>query len=92
MFLIPLINVMAQAVAALLIFVVGYIVLLLCAIAGLIIANLIYRAARLSWSYVMARRASSGAQPAKIAEIAHMHFPKDDILNHRVVLVRRSSL
>lgn len=92
MFLIPLINVIAQAVAALVIFVVGYLLLLLCTIAGVAIANLMYRAARLFWSYWIARRASTEAGHANIAETADRHFPQEDILSHRVVLVRRSSL
>jgi len=67
-------------------------VLLLCAIAGLVMANLMYRAAGLFGSYVVARRASTDAVSGKVAGAAHAHFPLDDILNHRVVLVRRPSL
>jgi hypothetical protein len=57
MFLLPLINILAQSIAALVIFVAGYLALLLCVIAGVVIAHLIYKGSRLFWSHVVAPHA-----------------------------------
>jgi hypothetical protein len=52
MFLLPLINILAQSLAALVIFVAGYLALLLCVIAGVVLVHLIYKGGRLFWSHV----------------------------------------
>jgi hypothetical protein len=92
MFLIPLINVIAQAVAALVIFVVGYLLLLLCAIAGLAIAHLMYKAARLTWSYAAARYTSSRPAQPKDAELVQRIPCQAEIIRQHLVPIRRSSL
>jgi hypothetical protein len=53
MFLLPLINILAQSLAALVIFVAGYLALLLCVIAGVVLVHLIYKGGRLFWSHVV---------------------------------------
>lgn len=92
MFLFPLINILAQSFAALLIFVVGYLLLLLCAIGGLVIAHLIYKGARVVWSYVEARRASTDAGDANVAETAQRIPCQAEISRQHLVPIRRSSL
>jgi len=57
MIFLSLLNTLAQSIAALLIFVLGYVVLLLSVIAGLVIADLIYKGARLIWFHAKARSA-----------------------------------
>lgn len=95
----PLVYNLILALAALLIFVFGYLVLLICAIAGIMFANLIYKCARFTWAQVKARRASVGVAAAKSAAAARIDFLRRTFLpaprregNHRFVLVRKSSL
>lgn len=92
MVFIYLINNLAAPLAALLIFVVGYLVLILSVIAGLVLANLIYSGARLLWSRVMARRASRRAVPAKGAGAARRALSQGDIAGPHFVVARRSHL
>jgi hypothetical protein len=90
MILFSLINVLAQSIAALLIFLVGYLALLICAIAGLAIADLIYRAARLLWSRTKARPARAHAVSAKAAGAAQMVLCQAEIIRPQVTPVRRT--
>ena len=53
-------NMLAQTIAALMIFVVGYLALLLSAIILLVTAVLLCKSARLLWSYVMRTLAPAG--------------------------------
>ena len=89
MFLLPLMNILAQSLAALVIFVVGYLLLLVCVIAGLVVTHLIYKGARLFWSHVVARTASAHAATSGVAETADAHFPQNDILLAPPALNRR---
>jgi hypothetical protein len=59
-------NVLLSSIAAIVIFVVGYLALLLCAIAGLVLANLIYKAARFFWSHVFSTAVSTNGVSAKV--------------------------
>ena len=63
-----LLNILAQTIAALLIFVVGYLALLFSALAGLVLALLLYKASRLLWRYASAHAASRALFFARIAE------------------------
>jgi hypothetical protein len=92
MFLLSLVDTLARTIATLLILVIGYLALLLCAIVGIVIANLIHKSARFTWSQLTGRRATTGVAPAKSAGAARIHFPQHNFLNHRFVLVRKSSL
>lgn len=89
MFFLSIFNSLVQTFAALVIFVAGYLALLLCAIAGILIGHLIYRAARLIWIHVVVRYASTHAVTAKIAQTADAHFPPNDILLAPPALNRR---
>lgn len=63
----PLLNILAQTIAALLIFVIGYLALLFSALAGMVLAFAAYKGSRLLWSRAMARAASAAPGPARAA-------------------------
>ena len=83
---------LAQTFAALVIFIAGYLALLLCAVVGIVIAHFLYKGARLAWSYVVARYASTDAVRARLAAAARMAWSQAGILSHHVATARRSSL
>jgi len=99
MFISSTIGALVQAVAALLIFIVGYLALLLCAVAGIVIAHFLYKGARLFSPYVVASYASTDAVRAKLAAAARMAWSQAGILlaprhegSHHIATARRSSL
>ena len=99
MFLFSLFTTLAQTFAALVIFIAGYLALLLCAVTSIVIAHLFYRGARLFWSHVVARYASTDSVLAKVAGAARMVLSQAGILlaprhegSHDVAAARRSSL
>jgi len=92
MILFSLINVMAQSIAALLIFFVGYLTLILCVLAGLAIASLIYASARFCWSLVVAGYAATEAVPARFASGAHMILCQAEIIREQAVPARSTDL
>jgi hypothetical protein len=98
MFLLSLFNTLAQTFAALVIFIAGYLALLLCAVAGIVLAHLIYKGARLLWSHVDTLHGSFDSVLPKVAGAARMVLSHAGILlpprhegSNRVVLARRSS-
>jgi hypothetical protein len=60
-----LLNILAQTLAALVIFVIGYFALLFSAVAGVLVSTLAYKAGRLLWLRVNARTASAVPGPAQ---------------------------
>jgi hypothetical protein len=99
MFLFSLFTTLAQTFAALVIFIAGYLALLLCAVTGIVIAHLICRGARLFWPHMVARYASTDSVLAKVAGAARMALSQAGILlaprdegSHHVAAARRSSL
>jgi hypothetical protein len=90
MILFSLVNILAQSLAALLIFVVGYLLLMLCVIAGLGVADLIYKGARLVWFRAMEGPGPGDALSGKIAGVAHMVLCQAEIIRNRVAPARRS--
>jgi len=90
MILFSLVNVLVQSVAALLIFLVGYLVLILCVIAGLAIASLIYAGARHFWSRVLACYAAREAVPARFESGVHRLPGQAEIVRQHLVPVRRT--
>jgi|HubBroStandDraft_4_1064222.scaffolds.fasta_scaffold124530_2 hypothetical protein len=92
MFLLSLVDTLTRTIGSLLILVVGYLALLLCVIVGIVIADLIHKSAHFTWSQFVAPRDSAGIAPAKSAGAARNHFLQHNFLNHRFVLVRKSSL
>jgi hypothetical protein len=89
MFLLSLFTTLAQTFAALVIFIAGYLALLLCAVAGIVIAHFIYKGARLLWPYVVARYASTDALRAKLSAAARMAWSQAAILLAPLALNRR---
>lgn len=87
-----LVNVLVQSMAALLIFVVGYLVLILCVIAGLTVADLIFKAVRLVWLRTTEAGASGDGHglAAKLASAAQMLMCQAEIMRNRVAPARRS--
>ena len=83
---------LAQTFAALVIFIAGYLALLLCAVAGIVIAHFLYKGARLAWSYVVAPHVSIDSVLAKVAAAARMAWSQAGILGHHIATARRSSL
>lgn len=71
MSLLSLINILAQSLAALVIFVIGYLALLVSAIAGIVLASLIYKGARLFWSRMIQPALSTNGIPAKVEIVSH---------------------
>lgn len=70
-------QILVQAIAAELIFVIGYLVLLLSVIACLGIAVLVYEGARWLWFYMMSSAASAHRVPTEItghARLARNHL------------------
>jgi hypothetical protein len=92
MFLLSLVDTLTRTIGSLLILVVGYLALLLCAIVGIVIADLIHKSAHFTWSQFLAPRDSAAIAPRKSAAAARNHFLQHNFLNHRFVLVRKSSL
>jgi Na+-transporting methylmalonyl-CoA/oxaloacetate decarboxylase beta subunit len=92
MFLLSLLDTLTRTIGTLLILVLGYLALLLCVIVGIVIADLIHKSAHFTWSQLVAPRGSAGIAPAKSAGAARIHFLQHNFLDHRFVLVRRSSL
>jgi hypothetical protein len=83
---------LAQTFAALVIFIAGYLALLLCAVVGIVIAHFLFKGARLFWPYVVARYASTDALRAKLAAAASTAWSQAGILGHHIATARRSSL
>jgi hypothetical protein len=83
---------LAQTFAALVIFIAGYLALLLCAVAGIVIAHFLYKGARLFSPYVVAGYASTDAVRARLAAAARMAWSQAGILSHHIATARRSSL
>jgi hypothetical protein len=90
MIFLSLINTLAQSIAALLIFILGYVALLLSVIAGIVIADLIYKGARVIWSRAKARGGSADAVSAKIVGAAHMVLCQAGIIRRSLTPVRRT--
>jgi hypothetical protein len=89
MILFSLVNVLIQSMAALLIFVVGYLVLILCVVAGLTAADLIYKGVRLAWLRASQHSASGDALSAKVAGAVRSILCQVDIFRHRAAPPRR---
>ena len=83
---------LAQTFAALVIFIAGYLALLLCAVAGIVVAHFLYKGARLFWHHVVAPHASTDALRAKVAAAARMAWSHAGVLGHHIATARRSSL
>ena len=83
---------LAQTFAALVIFIAGYLALLLCAVVGIVIAHFLIKGARLLWPYVVAGYASTDAVRAKLAAAARTAWSQAGILGHNIATARRSSL
>ena len=64
MSLLSLVNILAQSLAALVIFVIGYLALLVSAIAALVLASLIYKGARLFWARAIQPALAVNGMPA----------------------------
>ncbi|MGA8224052.1 MAG: hypothetical protein WB780_20555 [Candidatus Acidiferrales bacterium] len=90
MIFLSLINVLMQSMAALVIFVVGYLVLILCVIAGLAVADLIFKAVRLVWLRATEPGDSGDALAAKLSGAAHMVLCQAEIILNRVAPARRT--
>jgi hypothetical protein len=84
-------NILIEAVAALVIFIVGYLVLMVSVIAGVAIVNLFYRGGRLLWCRVVSRAASNDRVSTEVAGGAYMASRVIAALSHPVAAVRRSS-
>jgi len=85
------INIFLQAIAALVIFVVGYIALLGCAIVGILIADLAYKGARLLWPHLREGARSVDVLWAKLAGVAHMLLCQAEIIRNHVAPARRTN-
>jgi len=83
---------LAQTFAALVIFIAGYLALLLCAVVGIVFAHFLYKGARLLSPYVVAGYASTDALRARLAAAARMAWSHAGILGHHIATARRSSL
>jgi len=90
MIFLSLINTLTQSIAALLIFIFGYVALLLSAIAALVIADLTYKGARLIWSRTKPGSPSADALSAMVAGAAHMVLCQAEIIRNHIVPVRRT--
>ena len=66
MFSPPTVNILLQSAAAIVICMVGYLALMLCAIVGLVLANLIYKAVRFIWSHVIPSAVPTNIDSAKV--------------------------
>jgi hypothetical protein len=84
-------NVLIEAVAALVIFVVGYLVLMVSVIAGVAIVNLLYRGGRLLWCRVVSRAASNDRVSTEVAGGAQMASHVMEMMSHALAAVRRTS-
>lgn len=84
-------NILIEAVAALVIFIVGYLVLLVSVIAGVAIVNLLYTSGRLLWCRVVSRAASNDRVSTEVAGGAHMVSRIIGALSHPMAAVRRTS-
>jgi hypothetical protein len=83
---------LAQTFAALVIFIAGYLALLLLAVVGIVIAHFLFKGARLFSPYAGARYASTDAVRARLAAAARMAWSQAGILSHHIATARRSSL
>ena len=92
MFLLSLFNTLVQTFAALVIFIAGYLALLFCAVASIVIAHFLYKGARLFWNHVVIPHASIDSVLAKVAGAARTAWSQAGILGHHIATARRSSL
>jgi hypothetical protein len=72
MFSASLVNVLLQVIAAVVICFVGYLSLMLCALVGLVLAKLIYKAARFVWFRMISRVISTNILTANVGGHAHI--------------------
>jgi hypothetical protein len=84
-------SIFLQVIGALVIFVVAYVALLLCAIAGLLIADLIYKGARLLWPHLKQSARFADVLLAKLAGGAHTVLCQVEIIRNHVAPARRSN-
>lgn len=85
-------NGLIPAIAALLIFVVGYLALLLSVLAGLLTAALLSKGISLCWSYVTKSAAPAHLVPAEI-EVDLRPAPRHILwMSHSAASVRKSGL
>ncbi len=85
-------NVLIPAVAALLIFIIGYFVLLFSVILGLVLVDLTYRGGRMLWLHMKMRAASKEGPTSKVSDGVHVAPGKGAVLSHVLAAVRRPSL
>ena len=83
-------NILIEAVAALVIFIVGYLVLLVSVVAGVAIVNLIYTGGRLLWCHVVSRGASSDRVSTEVAGGGRMASHVMEVMSHALAAVRRT--
>jgi len=84
--------ILVQAVAALLIFAIGYLALLLSMVTCLGIAISVYKGARLLWSYMMKSAASPHRVPAEVTGNVRLAPRNVAIMSHHIAIARRSGL
>lgn len=72
MFSPSVVNILLQSLAAIVICVVGYLALLLCAIVVLVLANFTYKASRFIWSRVIPRVLSANIFSARVGGHTHI--------------------
>jgi len=90
MIFLSLINTLTQSLAALLIFILGYVALLLSVIAALVIADLTYKGARLIWSHTKPGSPPADALSAMVTGATHVVLCQAEIIRNHVVPARRT--
>ena len=83
-------SILIEALAALLIFIVGYLVLLVSVIAGVAIVNLVYTGGRLLWCRVVSRAASNDRVSTEVAGGGRMASHAIEAMSHALAAVRRT--
>jgi hypothetical protein len=65
-------NILLQLVAAIVIFAVGYLALMLCAMVAFVLANLVYKGTHFSWVHVISKAVPAHGVSVKVSGHAHV--------------------